>query len=423
MRFRYFILFLLIFSFATSEYTFSQTTTQVQPSKPATSAVKKGVTKKKKTALPKKEIVYGPGVGIQLPDWSFGGFVRPEGINPVIAPDIASVFKCPMTKTTAKWEESDTFNPAAVVKDGNVVVLYRAEDNSATGIGTRTSRIGYASSTDGFHFKKLPQPVLFPENDKMKEFEWPGGCEDPRVAVTEEGLYVMFYTAWNRQVPRLSVATSKDLIHWEKHGPAFYKAYNGRFKDMATKSASIVTTIKNGMQVIAKINNHYLIYWGERAVCAAVSDDLINWQPVLDDKNELKALIRPRNKFFDSALTECGPPAIKTNKGILLFYNGKNAKEEYRDKRYNPGAYCGGEVLFDLNNPYLPIARLNTPFFKPMADFEKSGQYADGTVFVEGLIFFQNKWLMYYGCADSKVAVAVFDPAVKTLSDPVPLPR
>ena len=42
-----------------------------------------------------------------------------------------------MRKQQVKWEESDTFNPAATVKDGKIVVLYRAEDNSAQGIGKK----------------------------------------------------------------------------------------------------------------------------------------------------------------------------------------------------------------------------------------------------------------------------------------------
>ena len=76
-------------------------------------------------------------------NWVLGPFVRPEGANPVISPQPTS-FYCPMQKQQVKWEESDTFNPAATVKDGKIVVLYRAEDNSAQGIGKRTSRIGYA---------------------------------------------------------------------------------------------------------------------------------------------------------------------------------------------------------------------------------------------------------------------------------------
>ncbi len=348
-----------------------------------------------------------------LPQWALGEFIRPENAKPVITPKQESKFYCPMRKADVRWEESDTFNPAAVVKDGKICVLYRAEDNSATGIGKRTSRIGLAESTDGVHMQRRDVPVLYPGEDNMKNYDWPGGCEDPRIAVTEEGVYVMAYTSWNRKVPRLCIATSKDLLTWEKHGPAFAKAYDGRFLDIASKSASIVTELKNEQLVVTKINGHYLMYWGEHQVCAATSTDLINWDPVLDEKGDLKALIAPRDGYFDSSLTECGPPAILTNDGILLLYNGKNSKGTNRDPNYTSGAYCAGQVLFSKDDPYKAIARLDQPFFKPSADFEKSGQYVDGTVFIEGLAYFKHKWFLYYGCADSKVGVAIYDPSTR----------
>lgn len=123
-----------------------------------------------------------------------------------------------MRKTQVKWEESDIFNPAAVVKDGKICVLYRAKDNSAVGIGSRTSRIGLAESTDGIMMTLRTDPVMCPDEDQAKEYEWEGGCEDPRVAVTEDGLYVMMYTTWNRKAARLAVATSHDLVTWENMG-------------------------------------------------------------------------------------------------------------------------------------------------------------------------------------------------------------
>lgn len=107
-------------------------------------------------------------------NWTIGPFVRPEGANPVISPESTS-FYCPMRKQQIKWEESDTFNPAATVKDGKIVVLYRAEDNSAQGIGKRTSRIGYAESEDGVTMERLDAPVLFPADDEFATLECPGG--------------------------------------------------------------------------------------------------------------------------------------------------------------------------------------------------------------------------------------------------------
>ena len=356
----------------------------------------------------------------RLPEWALGGFVRPAGANPVIRPDSQVRFYCPMRRDSVGWMESDTFNPAATVRDGEICVLFRAEDNSATGIGKRTSRIGLARSADGVTMRLGDAPVLFPAEDAMKECDWPGGCEDPRVAVTEDGTYVMLYTSWNRRIPRLSVATSRDLVTWTKHGPAFAKAYGGRFRDLKSKSGSIVTKLDGDRLVIARVNGKYMMYWGERMVNIATSDNLIDWTPELDADGNLKGVVYPRESYFDSALTECGPPALLTDKGILLLYNGQNRLGEGRDKRYPARTYSAGQILFDAKEPGKVIGRLDVPFFRPVDDFEKSGQYKDGTVFIEGLVYFKSRWYLYYGCADSRVGVAVYDPAVTTPGDPVP---
>lgn len=363
----------------------------------------------------------GKGVPNILPEWALGGFVRPAGANPVIGPITVTKFYCPMQKQEVNWEESDTFNPAAVVKGDNIYVIYRAEDNSGTGIGKRTSRLGLAESPDGITMHRRTTPVMYPDEDNMKKYEWPGGCEDPRVAVTEDGLYVMTYTSWNRDKARLCAATSRDLITWEKHGPVFEDAYDGRFLDIHCKAGSIVTEIKDGQQVISKVGDTYFMYWGEHRVWGATSENLTDWTPILDEDGELKVVIAPRRGYFDSALTECGPPAIKTDKGILLLYNGKNQNhDDRRDRRFTAGTYSAGQVLMDLNDPMKVIERLDVPFFRPMEDFEKSGQYVDGTVFIEGLVYFKEKWYLYYGCADSRVSVAVYDPAKDTPGDILP---
>jgi predicted GH43/DUF377 family glycosyl hydrolase len=373
-------------------------------------------------------ILFPAAVGAQsvdnkLPGWALGGFVRPAGVNPVIRTDSASLFYDPLLKREVAWESNDTFNPAAIVKDGKIVVLYRAEDKSGVRIGTRTSRIGYAESKDGVTFSRKKTPVLYPRNDAQQTYEWPGGCEDPRVAVTVDGTYVIFYTQWNRQVPRLGVATSKDLVHWTKHGPIFRKAYGGKFVNIPHKSASIVTKLEGNKQVIAKVNGQYRMYWGEAGVFTATSDNLVDWQPVTDSSGALKALIRPRKGYFDSGLTECGPPAVMTSKGILLLYNGKNQPGDKGDRRFTANSYSAGQVLFDARDPEKPIARLDVPFLRPMEPFEKSGQYVAGTVFIEGLVYFKEKWFLYYGCADSRVGVAVFDPAHPAPGDPLPAAR
>ncbi len=342
--------------------------------------------------------------------WAWLGFERPEGLNPIISPDTTSHFYCPMAKKVLPWKNSDTFNPAATNINGGIALLYRAEDNTAKGIGSRTSRIGYAFSEDGLHFQHNGAPVLYPADDEFAELDAPGGCEDPRVCMTEDGLYVMTYTSWNHKTARLCIATSRNLVHWTKHGYAFKDTFGKQTSKGYSKSASIVTEFKKGRQVISKVNGKYMMYWGENFVNVATSDDLIHWDPMLDEDGKLLHVMDTRDGFFDSNLTECGPPAIKTKHGILLFYNGKNNGGKNGDKDYTANAYCAGQALFSLKDPTKLIDRLDKPFFYPEADFEKSGQYPAGTVFIEGLVPHEGKWYLYYGCADSRVGVAVYDP-------------
>lgn len=354
-----------------------------------------------------------------LPAWALGPFVRPAGVNPVIAP-LDTSFTCPASGKPVKWESNDTFNPAAIVRDGKVYVLYRAEDAFGKGIGERTSRIGLAESADGIHFTRRAEPVLFPGDDDQKGNEWPGGCEDPRIVEREDGTYVLAYTQWNRQVPRLAIATSKDLVHWTKHGPAFAKAHGGRFKDRASKSGSILTKLVGDRLIAAKLDGRYIMFGGESPAYLCHSDDGINWTPVLNERNDLTICFAPKRGTFFSTLTEPGPPAVLTDQGIVLLYNGKNAGGANGDRRFNAGVYAAGQVLIDARDPAKAVDWLKAPFFRPMVPYEASGQYAAGTVFIEGLVHFQKKWFLYYGCADSKVSVAVWDPANPGQADPLP---
>src|ERR1700756_3582793 len=123
-------------------------------------------------------------------DWVIGPFARPANGNPVVTPRPQSTFDDPVLHASAHWEALHTFNPAAMVRDGKVFVLYRAEDDSgAMQIGGHTSRLGLAESKDGIHFTRLGEPVFYPANDDQKAREWPGGVEDPRIVESDDGTY------------------------------------------------------------------------------------------------------------------------------------------------------------------------------------------------------------------------------------------
>ena len=338
--------------------------------------------------------------------FDFQSFYKPSE-NPIIIADSTLSFFCPVKNQSVKWQKADVFNPAAIVKDNKVYLLLRCEDNPAAHLGGRTSRIGLAYSDDGIHFTKHPTPVLFPDNDDFKKYDYPGGCEDPRIVETADGLYILTYTSWNHKIARLSVATSKDLINWDKKGLAFGKAHKEKFKNHWSKSGSIVTKMDGDRQVVAKINGKYWMYWGEYFINLAWSENLIDWNPLLDKRGNLKKVVKLRKNMFDSDLAECGPPALITDEGIVLLYNGKNSNGKDHDPKLPKGTYSVGKVVFDVTNPEKIIARSDKCFLKPTLPHETSGQYKSGTTFAEGLVYFKSKWFLYYGTADSFVGVAV----------------
>jgi predicted GH43/DUF377 family glycosyl hydrolase/lysophospholipase L1-like esterase len=342
-----------------------------------------------------------------LPDWTIGPFSRPASGNPVITPNPQSKFDDPLLHAPAQWEALHTFNPAAIVRDRKVYVLYRAEDNTGTmAIGMHTSRLGLAESVDGIHFTRRAAPVFYAAEDDQKAREWPGGVEDPRIVELEDGTYVLTYTQWNRRTFSVGIATSPDLEHWTKHGPAFLSAAGGKYASLKYKSAGIVTRLdpQKGRLIAAKINGKYWMYWGEGFIHLATSDDAIHWTPVENAKGEPVELLRPRAGHFDSTFPETGPPPILTDKGIVVLYNGKNATGG-GDPALGASAYAAGEALFDARDPKHLVAQTDQPVLKPELPYEKTGQYAAGTTFAEGLVFFHGKWFLYYGCADSLVSV------------------
>lgn len=352
-------------------------------------------------------------------NWALLPITKIDSVNPILGPGSGS-FTDPILHKKVLWEAKDVFNPAIINRDGKIYMLYRAQDK--TGRPGGTSRIGLAVSSDAVHFTRMERPVLYPQNDAFKKLEWEGGCEDPRVVQDDKGTYYMMYTAYDGETARLMVATSNDMMNWKKYGSVFASAFNGKYARKWSKSGSIVSTYINGEPVATKINGKYWMYWGDTQIWAAVSDDLINWMPVEMKTGEhppvklrsqalnmpqLKVVLPTREGKFDSDLVESGPPAMITDKGILLIYNSRNVPS-FGDKRLPEGTYTASQVLFDKNDPTKIVRRMDSWFMKPEKPYELSGQ-VNQVCFVEGLTAFKNKWYLYYGTADSKIAVAVLN--------------
>lgn len=201
---------------------------------------------------------------------------------------------------------------------------------------------------------------------------------------------------------------------------------NGKYKNLWSKSGAVVCRQEGDHFYPVKLKETYWMYWGESDIYAATSDDLIHWTPVefLADgadpshsfsqhdtrcKNNdevarvLLPIIRPRVGNYDEFLCEPGPQAILTDAGIVLIYNGKGNNPEHLGG--HDTMYQGGQLLIDPENPTCLIARTTRPFISPSESFELEGQVMP-TCFLEGLVSFHGRYYMYYGTADSKVAVA-----------------
>jgi predicted GH43/DUF377 family glycosyl hydrolase len=321
--------------------------------------------------------------------WALLPFVKADDANPVLQAG-HNTFACPVLNFEVKWDDKDVFNPAVVVRDNKVYMIFRAEDKIGKYAGT--SRLGLAISDDGLHFTKRPAPVLYPDNDSLKAYEWEGGTEDPRIVESADGTYVMTYTAYDGNLARLLLATSNDLEHWTKHGLIL----NGKYKDTWSKSGAIVAKRVGDKIVAEKVGGKYWMYFGDTNLFMATSEDLIHWGPV-EENDSLKIIMRPRPNMFDSRLVESGPYALVTDKGILLLYNGMSLED---------GSYCSGQALYDLNDPTKLVDRMDNYFLKPEKPYEIEGQ-VDKVCFIEGMVPFKGKWFLYYGTADSKIAAAI----------------
>jgi predicted GH43/DUF377 family glycosyl hydrolase len=326
--------------------------------------------------------------------WGIGPFTKRDAVNPILKPSPEATFTCPIQGRSVRWEALASYNAAAVVRDGQVFLLYRAQDEDGV------SRLGLASSRDGLAFNRRPTPVLHPDHDAMKQYEWPGGCEDPRLVADGKGGYVLTYTAWDKKTARLAVATSPDLVRWTKRGPAF----QGRHRDLWSKSGAIVCRWKRSECVAARIQGRFWMLWGDTSVFAATSDDLLSWTPLEADA-ALRSVLSPRKGSFDSELVEPGPPPFLTRRGIVLLYNGRNLAGEAGDPRLPPEGYATGQALLAPDDPMRLVERAAESVLRPELDFERQGQVPN-VVFSEGLARFKDRWLLYYGTADSRLAVA-----------------
>jgi len=267
------------------------------------------------------------------------------------------------------WESRYVFNAAAVRLGGRVHILYRAMGEDMV------SRLGYASTSDGYHIdERLPYPVFEPGGLKEKH-----GCEDPRITILE-GKCVMTYTAYG-DIYQIGITTIpiESLLNrsWE-WGERIYP-----FPNLKNKNAVIFPR---------KVNSRYVMYNRlDPDIYIAYSDDLRTWGPP-------KLAMRPRPHSWDCVKIGAAGPPIELDEGWLLVYHGVDTERTYRL----------GVALMDKENPEKVIYRSKEPILEPREDYERSG-FVPNVVFSCGAILLKNQLLSYYGGADAVICVATFN--------------
>ena len=319
-----------------------------------------------------------------LPEsFDFVNHFRKYDGNPILRPG--------STKETADC----VFNPGAILHNGEVRMLCRCInfDTPKSGDNWSVSTLVWAKSRDGLSFELDDKPFLAPWTfyPGLDASRYPGGFEDPRlVFIPEEGLYVLTFTGVEsiHRTPGMS-AISADLEHWEFLGENF-----------PARAVSLTDR---------RINGKYWAYYGNSGICLAWSEDLRVWET---DKSPV---MRPRAGFFDETLCEAVCAPIINDDGILLLYNGA-APGHYKKRisngvyRFREGVddhcYSIGWALFDRNDPTRLIARCDDSFLKPELPYELYG-IAEYTAFGEGLVRLDGKYILYYGCSDTRIAAAI----------------
>jgi len=282
--------------------------------------------------------------------------------NPIIVP-----------RDGVAWEAGGTLNPAAIDLDGSVHILYRAVSDK------NISTIGYARSQDGFSIdERSDMPMYAPRTEFEKN-----GCEDARIVQIEKHLY-MTYTAYDGITPRVAIS-SISVADFLKH----------RWDQWSLPEVITPPAIGNKDAAVLpeKINGKYMLFHrvGE-SICA---DFVATLDFSVEKIKECIEILGPRHGMWDGGKVGLAAPPIKTKAGWLLLYHGVSSSTTYRV----------GAALLDLENPTVIKARTAVPIFEPEEEYEHKG-VVPNVVFPCGLTVRGRTLYMYYGAADSVVAVA-----------------
>ncbi len=294
------------------------------------------------------------------------------------------------------WEMKATFNPGAVYADRRVHLLYRAIG------GDDMSVLGYARSDDGVTIaERLERPAFVPVSRKKPLPEvsvspltyssgggWNGGCEDPRLTLLHNTVYLMYtaFDGWGSIRIALSSISLEDFLkkRWTWKEPA-----------LISPPGEIH---KNWVLFPEKIN-------GKFAILHSISPRVeIEYFDSLEKLENEEVVIQShydrvsRTGGWDSWIRGAGPPPIKTKLGWLLFYHAMDVRD--------PDRYKIGAMILDLKDPTKVLYRARVPVLEPDMHYENGG-FKSGVVYSCGAVAKDGELYVYYGGGDSVVCVAM----------------
>ena len=313
--------------------------------------------------------------------------------------DLKRSKKNPIIKSEANvyWESKAAFNPSAIYHDGKVHLIYRAIGDSDISV------LGYIKSGDGFNFDKSSKRLAYYSKGKQAVKKgidpkilyssgggWSGGCEDPRLTLLGDKIYMIYtlFDGWGSLRIALTSISLNDFI-------------NGRFNWKEPVLISPPGEIhKNWVLFPEKIRGKYAIM---HSFAPKILIDYFDSLDELDGKKFIKSdNTRPvdETRNWDSWFRGVGPSPIKTKYGWLVIYHSMNHK--------NPDRYKMGAMLLDLKEPTKVLYRSAEPILEPEEWYENEG-YKSGVVYSCGAIVKDGVLFVYYGGADKVSCVATAD--------------
>jgi len=312
------------------------------------------------------------------------------------------------------FDNQAVLNPTCVEIGGVTHMFYRGVRR-----GDMSSSIGCCQLVDNKVVKRYSEPVLFPEYDYEKK-----GVEDPRI-VFLDGVYYLFYTAYDGKNALFAYATSTDLISFVKRGvisPRISYAEAGSlFGSSRTKmrekyfffesyirdreGGDILLWEKDAFIFPKKFNNKFALVHrilpGIQVIYFDDFKDLTDdyWRGYLRNLGDY-VLLDPEYRF-ESRNIGGGCPPIETKEGWLLIYHA------VEDSHYGR-IYHAAAALLDLDDPAKVIGRSKRPLFSPTEQWEKYGD-VNNVVFPTGSVVKDGRLYIYYGAADKLIAAKSVD--------------